>query len=78
MSLTFRLPGALLLTSHSDFLIRQIGSPNRGLVTFRETCVLFDAQNSTTLAKQWIAIVVCHELAHQWVCILPDYNLGHL
>ena len=69
--MSFRFLGALLLiTSHSDFLIWQTCSPNRGLVTYRETCILYDAQNSTNLAKQWIAIVVCHELAHQWVSLI--------
>ncbi|RWS23543.1 Puromycin-sensitive aminopeptidase-like protein, partial [Leptotrombidium deliense] len=39
---------------------------NWGLVTFRETCVLFDEKNTSTSRKQWIALVVAHELAHQW------------
>ena len=36
------------------------------MITYRETALLYDPQNSSTSAKQWIAIVVCHELAHQW------------
>ena len=39
---------------------------NWGLVTYRETCVLVDAANSSQSSKQWVAIVVCHETAHQW------------
>lgn len=39
---------------------------NWGLVTYRETCVLFDPKNTSTERKQFIAIVVAHELAHQW------------
>lgn len=39
---------------------------NWGLVTYRETCVLFDPENTSTDRKQFIAIVVAHELAHQW------------
>jgi len=39
---------------------------NWGLITYREIALLFDPQNSSSLAKQWIAMVVCHELAHQW------------
>lgn len=39
---------------------------NWGLVTYRETTLLVDPQNSSQLAKQYVAIVVGHELAHQW------------
>jgi puromycin-sensitive aminopeptidase len=39
---------------------------NWGLVTYRETALLVDPQNSSLLAKQTVAIVVGHELAHQW------------
>ncbi|XP_044269903.1 puromycin-sensitive aminopeptidase [Tribolium madens] len=39
---------------------------NWGLVTYRETCLLVDPQNTSAVQKQWIALVVGHELAHQW------------
>ncbi|XP_022902061.2 puromycin-sensitive aminopeptidase [Onthophagus taurus] len=39
---------------------------NWGLVTYRETCLLVDPQNTSAMRKQWIALVVGHELAHQW------------
>lgn len=39
---------------------------NWGLVTYRETCLLVDPENTSTARKQWIALVVGHELAHQW------------
>ena len=39
---------------------------NWGLVLYRETCILIDPQNSSQSTKQWVAIVVCHETAHQW------------
>ncbi|RWS19687.1 puromycin-sensitive aminopeptidase-like protein, partial [Leptotrombidium deliense] len=39
---------------------------NWGLVTFRETCLLFDEKNTASQRKQWISLVVAHELAHQW------------
>ncbi|XP_043483664.1 puromycin-sensitive aminopeptidase-like [Leptopilina heterotoma] len=39
---------------------------NWGLVTYRETCLLVDSQNTSTVRKQWIALTVGHELAHQW------------
>jgi len=39
---------------------------NWGLVTYRSTCLLIDPENSSTQTKQRVAIVVAHELAHQW------------
>ncbi|KAJ8624460.1 hypothetical protein MRB53_032990 [Persea americana] len=39
---------------------------NYGLVTYWETALLYDKQHSTTASKQWVAVVVAHELAHQW------------
>ena len=37
-------------------------------VTFyvRESCILVDPANSSGSSKQWVAIVVNHETAHQW------------
>lgn len=39
---------------------------NWGLVTYRETALLIDPKHSSSTAKQWVALVVGHELAHQW------------
>ncbi|KAK3768872.1 hypothetical protein RRG08_021880 [Elysia crispata] len=39
---------------------------NWGLITYRETALLVDAENSSARIKQWVALVVGHELAHQW------------
>ncbi|XP_064598635.1 puromycin-sensitive aminopeptidase-like isoform X2 [Liolophura sinensis] len=39
---------------------------NWGLVTYRETALLVDPESSSQRSKQWIALVVGHELAHQW------------
>ncbi|XP_024886627.1 puromycin-sensitive aminopeptidase isoform X1 [Temnothorax curvispinosus] len=39
---------------------------NWGLVTYRETCLLVDPKNTSAVRKQWIALIVAHELAHQW------------
>ncbi|GAB4854485.1 AP-1 complex subunit mu-1-Iike [Ancistrocladus abbreviatus] len=39
---------------------------NYGLVTYRETALLFDEQHSAAVNKQRVATVVTHELAHQW------------
>ena len=39
---------------------------NWGLVTYRESALLIDPKNSSSSTKQWVALVVGHELAHQW------------
>lgn len=39
---------------------------NWGLVTFRETALLFNPNESSAGNKQRVAVVVSHELAHQW------------
>lgn len=39
---------------------------NWGAVTYRETAILFDPEHSSTGNKQWVALVIAHELAHQW------------
>ena len=39
---------------------------NWGLITYRETSLLYSPEETSAQAKQWIAVVVAHELAHQW------------
>jgi len=39
---------------------------NWGAITFRETAILVDEDNTSLSNKQWIAIVIAHEIAHQW------------
>jgi len=39
---------------------------NWGLVTYRETALLVDPEHSSAAARQRVAEVVDHELAHQW------------
>ena len=39
---------------------------NWGLITYRETCLLVDPKNTSTSVKQYVALVVAHEIAHQW------------
>lgn len=39
---------------------------NWGAVTYRETALLVDPEQSSLRTKQWVALVVAHELAHQW------------
>ena len=37
-----------------------------GLVTYRESALLLDPANSSAQTKQWVAVVVAHEISHQW------------
>ncbi|XP_056137170.1 alanyl (membrane) aminopeptidase-like b [Lampris incognitus] len=39
---------------------------NWGLVTYRETALLYDDKISSSFNKEWIALVISHEIAHQW------------
>ena len=39
---------------------------NWGLITYRETSLLYSEDETSVQAKQWIGVVVAHELAHQW------------
>ncbi len=39
---------------------------NWGLVTFRESCLLADPATSSQSGREVVALVVCHELSHQW------------
>lgn len=37
-----------------------------GLITYRETSLLYDDRDSSSQNKQRVAAVVSHELAHMW------------
>lgn len=39
---------------------------NWGLITYRETSLLFDPKTSSISDKLWVTTVIAHELAHQW------------
>ncbi|MEN9390696.1 MAG: hypothetical protein RLZZ283_796 [Candidatus Parcubacteria bacterium] len=39
---------------------------NWGAVTYRESVILVDEDHSTNNTKRYVALVVAHELAHQW------------
>ena len=39
---------------------------NWGAVTYRESTLLVDKDRSSTANKQWVALVIAHELAHMW------------
>lgn len=38
---------------------------NWGLITYRETYMLYDPNVSSTADRQLVAVVIAHELAHQ-------------
>ena len=51
-------------------------------MTYRDVALLVDDANSSTLAKQHVALVVAHELAHQWyigvnVALVVAHELAH-
>lgn len=39
---------------------------NWGAVTYRETAILVDEVHSSAANRQWVALVIAHELAHMW------------
>jgi puromycin-sensitive aminopeptidase len=39
---------------------------NWGAITYRESALLVDEEKSSASNKQWVALVIAHELAHQW------------
>lgn len=39
---------------------------NWGAITYRESALLIDPDHSSAAARQWVALVVAHELSHQW------------
>jgi len=57
------------LTKAELFAIPDFGAgamENWGLITFREKYLLLDPRSASASAKQDIAGVIAHELAHQW------------
>lgn len=39
---------------------------NWGLVTYRELALLLDPDNASITSKQFVSLVIAHELSHQW------------
>ncbi|EFX06492.1 aminopeptidase 2 [Grosmannia clavigera kw1407] len=59
----YPLPKADILAVHE---FTHGAMENWGLVTYRTTAILFDEQRSEGRARNRIAYIVAHELAHQW------------
>jgi len=59
---------------------------NWGLITYRETALLYDPESTSSATKQWVGVVIAHELAHQVnysiilyhidLCAIPDFAIG--
>lgn len=62
-SIDYPLP-KMDLVAISDFSAGAM--ENWGLITYRETFVLVDTENTSLIRKQSIALTVAHEIAHQW------------
>lgn len=63
----FRIPYPLTKVDHiaiPDFAAGAM--ENWGAITYRETALLYDPQHSSLQNKQRVALVIAHELAHQW------------
>ncbi|GFN99973.1 puromycin-sensitive aminopeptidase [Plakobranchus ocellatus] len=59
----YGLPKLDLITL-SDFPIGAM--ENWGLVTYRESCLLVDPVNSSANTRNYVALIVAHELSHKW------------
>ena len=46
-----------------------------GLITYRETSLLYDKENGSTSSKQSKASTIAHEMVHQWFgnLVTPDW-----
>jgi puromycin-sensitive aminopeptidase len=47
---------------------------NWGAITYRESALLVDPKHSSTQNRQWVALVIAHEIAHQWFGNLVTMN----
>jgi len=61
--LSYTLP-KIDLVAVPDFYIGAM--ENWGLLTFRETALLFDPDHGSERSREYVAILVTHEVAHQW------------
>jgi aminopeptidase N len=54
---------------------------NWGLITYRESSILYDPLETSSAAHQWVAIVIAHELAHQvrnaktYIYAIPNFHV---
>ncbi len=45
---------------------------NFGAITYRETALLLDPKTASVHSKREVALVIAHEMAHQWFGDLVD------
>lgn len=50
----------------SNISVFSLNYSSNWLCVHRETALLIDPKNSCSSSRQWVALVVGHELAHQW------------
>ncbi|XP_011645641.1 endoplasmic reticulum aminopeptidase 1-like isoform X2 [Pogonomyrmex barbatus] len=43
-----------------------VAMENWGLITFRESLLMYDTKETSTEIQEYIAVIMAHELAHQW------------
>ena len=51
---------------------------NWGLITYRETSILFDKDETSNGFKRRVVSVIAHEMAHQWFGNLVTMKVGAL
>lgn len=51
---------------------------NWGIVTYRETRLIYDDRSNSIYDKRAVIIVICHELAHMWFGNLGKYIISQL
>ncbi len=47
-----------------DFVDRAM--ENWGLITYRESCLMYNNKTDSIQSKREVSLVIAHELAHQW------------
>lgn len=54
------------MTSFQNYIFQVLVYFSLYFFLHRETALLIDPKNSCSSSRQWVALVVGHELAHQW------------
>ncbi|KAF0979962.1 hypothetical protein FDP41_001115 [Naegleria fowleri] len=62
----FEIPYPLTKLDMAGVSLAAGAMENYGLVLYRENAIYVDPKNTSSSVKQYVAIVVAHELSHQW------------